>query len=134
MRYRFQRYFLLITGITLALIGLAYCIDPNLLLVRYELSASGISEDNMYRGAYGGLFITVGAAIAYGFVSQTFAKTSTVIALLFMGGFALGRMASIVAMGLPHQMIMNLFVFEVVSTALFLWFLVSEPTSVVAES
>ena len=42
------------TGLLLTFIGLAYCIDPNLLLARYDLSVNGASEDNMYRGAYGG--------------------------------------------------------------------------------
>ena len=118
---------------TLTLIGISYCIDPNFLLARYELSVAGISEDNMYRGAYGGLFITIGGAIAYGFYSRAFERTSLVIALLFMGGFAVGRMASIITLGLPHQMIVNLFVFELVSSALLVWFLVTDQRSIATE-
>ncbi len=128
-----HRYVLLLTGVTLVLIGVAYCIDPNLLLARYELSVAGASEDNMYRGAYGGLFITTGAAIAYGFFTKTFRQASTIIALLFMGGFALGRIASILALGIPHQQIVGLLVFEIVSSAVFIWLLIAQPIKKAAE-
>ena len=128
-----HRYALLLTGVTLSLIGIAYCIDPNLLLARYELSVADVSEDNMYRGAYGGLFITTGAAIAWGFFQNTFRQVSTIIALLFMGGFAFGRLASILALGVPHQQIVGLFAFEIVSTALFIWFLYSQSVNKTAE-
>ncbi len=123
-----HRYLLLLTGISVCLIGAAYCIDPNPLLARYELTAHGASEDNMYRGAYGGLFITLGAAIAFGFVSSEFCSTSTVIACLFMGGFAFGRLTSIFALGVPHEHIVGLLVFELVSVGLFAWFLFSQRT------
>ena len=128
MQINLQRYFLLFTGVTLMLIGIAYCIDPNLLLARYDLSATSASEDNMYRGAYGGLFITVGAAVAYGFRSAAFRFASTVFALVFMGGFAIGRIASIALLGMPHQMIINLLVFEIVSSGLLIWFLFRQPS------
>ena len=118
-----QRYSLMLIGAAVALIGIAYCLDPNLLLARYELSVNGASDDNMYRGAYGGLFITLGVAVAYGFLSESFRRTSTLIALLFMGGFAIGRAASILAEGFPHQQIVSLFVFEIASAALLAWFL-----------
>lgn len=126
MSSNIQRYFLLLTGATLALIGLAYCIDPNFLLSRYDLSVESVSDDNMYRGAYGGLFITCGVAISYGFFSRTFTQTATLIALLFMGGFALGRVSSILALGMPHDSIVGLLLFEVVSTVVFLWFLIRQ--------
>ncbi|MCG8416120.1 MAG: DUF4345 domain-containing protein [Pseudomonadales bacterium] len=128
-----HRYVLLFTGATLALIGVTYCIDPNLLLARYELSVAGASEDNMYRGAYGGLFITTGAAIAYGFYTDAFRQVSTIVALLFMGGFAIGRIASILALGIPHQQIVGLLVFEIVSSAVFIWLLLSQPVKKLAD-
>ena len=133
MQANFQRYFLLLTGVALVLIGFAYCVDPNFLLARYELSVAGTSEDNMYRGAYGGLFVTVGAAVAFGFHSPSFRQTSTIIALLFMGGFAIGRIASILALGMPHEQIIGLLLFELVSSAVFVWFLVSQPVGKLAE-
>ena len=120
---RLHAILLLLTGITLVGIGLVYCIDPNLLLARYGLDVSSVSDDNMYRGAYGGLFITLGASIGYGFVNRAFRKTATVIAMLFMGGFAIGRISSIVALGLPHDNIVSLLIFELVSVAAFGWLL-----------
>lgn len=123
---KFNRYFLLVVGTTLALIGIAYCIDPNLILTRYELNVSSASEDNMYRGAYGGLFITVGVAVACGYFSESIKQISTLIALIFMGGFAIGRVASVLAIGMPHQQIVSLLVIEMVSSALLVWFLCSQ--------
>lgn len=124
-----QRYFLLFTGVSLGAIGLAYIVDPNLLLQRYELAVAGVSDDNMYRGAYGGLFITMGIAIAAGFRSPAFRHTATLITLLFMGGFAVGRIASIVAVGAPHEQITGLLSFEVVASVVCLWFLLSGRSS-----
>ena len=119
----FHRYLLLLTGLGLTVIGVAYCVDPNLLLARYDLGVAGASEDNMYRGAYGGLFVAVGAAIGFGFFSSSFRGTATILALLFMGGFAFGRLASIAAVGVPHERIVGLLAFEIVSVALFAWLL-----------
>ena len=113
-----NRYLLLFTGISLTAIGLAYCIDPNLLLSRYELGAVGASEDNMYRGAYGGLFIAVGGALCVGFASAAWKQGATVIAMLFMGGFAVGRLASIAAVGMPHERIFGLLIFAIATAAL----------------
>lgn len=126
MQTTVQRYLLLFTGATLALIGLAYCVDPNILLSRYEINVVDVSEDNMYRGAYGGLFVTLGLAIGYGFFSKPLRRTATVIGLLFMAGFAVGRASSIISLGMPHEQIVGLFVFELVWAAAFGWLLVSE--------
>lgn len=126
MQITIQRYLLLITGGMLASIGFAYCIDPNLLLARYNISVTGVSEDNMYRGAYGGLFITLGIAIGFGFIKDSFRGTATLLALLFMGGFALGRIASVATLGMPHQQITSLLIFEAVLTVFFAWFVLSE--------
>ncbi len=133
MAHVIQRYSLLMIGVTLAAIGVVYSIDPNLLLSRYELSVAGASEDNMYRGAYGGLFITLGAAVSFGYFAESFRQTATIIALLFMGGFALGRIASIIALGMPHQLIVGLLMFEIVSSALFIYLLLSQRQTQIAE-
>lgn len=122
-----NRYLLILVGVTIILIGLAYCVDPNLLLERYGLTTSNVSEDNVYRGAYGGLFLTLGFAITYGFFSTSFRYTSTMIAALFMGGFAAGRVASIVSLGMPHEQIVGLLIFEIVTTLAFAWLLVTLP-------
>ncbi|MEM1403420.1 MAG: DUF4345 domain-containing protein [Pseudomonadota bacterium] len=124
-----QRYFLLFTGISLSAIGIAYIADPNLLLQRYDLAVAGVSDDNMYRGAYGGLFVTMGIAISLGFKSPAFRQTATLITLLFMGGFAFGRIASIVAVGTPHEQIAGLLSFELIASAACLWFLLSRRSS-----
>ena len=120
-----HRYLLLVTGALLMVIGLAYCLDPNLLLGRYELAVVGASEDSMYRGAYGGLFLTLGAAVAFGF-STTHRRNATLLAMLFMGGFALGRLVSIVAAGMPHPQIVGLLLFEVVSVVVFAGLLMAD--------
>ena len=122
----FHRGLLFLTGATVAFIGIAYCIDPNLLLSRYDLAVSGVSDDNMYRGAYGGLFIVLGIAIGYGALSTSFRQTATLIALLFMGGFALGRFSSILLVGMPHDQIVGLLLFEVFSALAFTWLLISD--------
>ena len=125
MQIKINRYLLLFTGVTIALIGLAYCVDPNLLLSRYGITVVGISEDNMYRGAYGGLFVTLGIAMAYGFFSAQFQRSATLLALLFMGGFAIGRVASIALVGMPHDQILSLLIFEIATSITFAWLLFS---------
>lgn len=120
-----QRYFVLLTGLTLTAIGLAYCIDPGLLLARYELGIDSVSHDNMYRGAYGGVFITIGLCIALGFRSEQHRAQATWLVLLIMGGFAIGRLASIAAVGLPHPQILSLLGFEIVSSVVCAYFLIA---------
>ena len=124
MKTSIHRGLLFLIGLTLVFIGITYCVDPNLLLARYALAVTGVSDDNMYRGAYGGLFIALGVAIGYGALSASFRQTATLIALLFMGGFALGRIASVLAVGIPHDQILSLLMFELASSLALAWFLV----------
>ena len=125
-----HRSLLLLTGAALVFIGVTYCIDPNLLLARYDLVVSNASEDNIYRGAYGGLFIAVGAAIAYGFFAPSFRQVATLVAALFMGGFALGRLSSLFMVGMPHDLIVALLGLEVVSTVVFAGFFYTQSKAV----
>ncbi|MEM8767419.1 MAG: DUF4345 domain-containing protein [Pseudomonadota bacterium] len=119
MRNDIHRYLLLGVGATLVAIGAAYCLDPNLLLARYEIAVGDASSDNMYRGAYGGLFLTLGAAMACGFFVESFRNNATWLAILFMGGFALGRLASIAAVGMPQEQILGLLIFEISAVVVF---------------
>lgn len=109
-----SRLFLALNAIAIGLIALAYLYDPNLLLARYGLETDSPGMDNMLRSTYGGLYLVLAALFATGVFVAKRRRDALIFLLLFMGGNAIGRTASIVFAGMPPQSIMPLLAYEVV--------------------
>lgn len=110
--------FLGANALTIGLIGLGYLWSPNRLLARYELETGGPAMDNMLRSAYGGLFVGMAAILALGALVPSRTRDALWFTLLFMGGFAVGRIVSLVRVGSPGRNVNALLGYEVVSTAI----------------
>lgn len=110
--------FLGFNAVAIGLIGLGYLYNPNLLLARYGLETGSAAMDNMLRGAYGGLFVGVAAAFAYGAFVPARTTDALLLTLLFMGGFALGRGVSIVRVGSPGRLVSGLLGYEIITSIL----------------
>ncbi|MDD9893887.1 MAG: DUF4345 family protein, partial [Gammaproteobacteria bacterium] len=107
----------------IGLIGIAYLIDPNILLVNYNMAVTDAGFDNFFRAGSGGLFLALAIGFGLGAIKPEHEKTSLLILLLFMGGLALGRAVSMLAMGLSHPMLGFLFAYEVLAALVAAWLL-----------
>ena len=112
-----------LNAITIGSIGIAYLIDPNLLLTQYNIVSDNAGLDNMFRSAIGGLFLTMAIGFAWGIFKPEQQRHSLCLLALYSGGLALGRGVSMLAVGLHHPLLAGLFAYEVTAALLALWLL-----------
>lgn len=110
-------------AITIGLIGVAYLIDPNILLAHYNMAVTDAGFDNFFRSGAGGLFLAMAIGFGLGAVKPEQARSSLLMLLLFMGGLALGRAVSMASMGLSHPMLGFVFAYEVLAALIAAWLL-----------
>lgn len=111
-----SRLFLGFIALSIGAIGILYLFDPNLLLARYDLVTGSAGMDNMLRSTYGGLFLASAAIFAMGVFVARRRRDALAFVAIFMTGAALGRIASILAVGAPPLTIMPLLYFEIAAT------------------
>jgi hypothetical protein len=114
---------LALNAIAIGSIGIAYLIDPNLLLAQYNIVSDNAGLDNMFRSAIGGLFLTMAIGFAWGVFKPQYQRHSLTLLALYSGGLALGRGVSMAMVGLHHPLLGFLFAYEVTATLLALWLL-----------
>ena len=110
------RIFLGFIALSIGMIGVLYLYDPNLLLARYDLATGSPGMDNMLRSTYGGLFLTSAFIFALGIFINARRRDALAFVVIFMTGAALGRIASMIAVGSPPDAIMPLLYFEIAAT------------------
>lgn len=100
-------------GAGIAAIGAIYLVAPDLLLNVYGFPLQSVSEANLFRGAYGGVFLAFALLFCAGALREHMARPAQYALLAFMAGFALGRAASMVLDGMPHALLVVIFAVEV---------------------
>ncbi len=105
--------YLIFNAIGIGAIGILYLYDPNILLARYDLATSSIGMDNMLRSAYGGVYLVSAIVFLLGVLQRKRQRDSVGFTALFMTGAAIGRIASMNAVGAPPATIMMLLYFEI---------------------
>lgn len=113
-----SRLFLGFIALSIGSIGILYLFDPNLLLARYDLVTGSAGMDNMLRSTYGGLFLASAALFALGIFVSNRRRDALAFVAIFMTGAALGRIVSMVAVGMPPATIMPLLYFEIAATVI----------------
>lgn len=111
------RMILILNAIVIGSIGLAYLVDPNLLLANYGLSVGEVGMDNMLRSTYGGLFVAMAGLFALGSVKENRRRDALGLLALFMGGLAAGRIASLTLAGVPDGSMHMLLAYEATAFA-----------------
>lgn len=106
------RMILILNAIVIGSIGLAYLVNPNLLLANYGLSVGEIGMDNMLRSTYGGLFVAMAGLFALGGFAEARQRDALGVLALFMGGLAVGRIASLTLAGAPDASMHMLLAYE----------------------
>lgn len=113
-----SRIYLYINVLAIGMIGLAYLYNPNLLLANYGLEAGSSGMDNMLRSGYGGVFVAVALLFLFGALNEGRRRDALGFAALFFGALAIGRIASILAVGAPPASIMPLLYYEIAAAVI----------------
>jgi hypothetical protein len=104
-----NRFVLGSSALGVAAIGAIYLIAPQAFLDIYEIDLRSASETNLYRAAYGGLFLGFAGLFGLGASRGDLAKPAQIGLLTFMGGAAVGRLVSMIVDGWPHPLIVAVF-------------------------
>ena len=122
-----SRIVLALNALAIGSIGLLYLYDPNLLLARYDLETGSAGMDNMLRSTYGGVFVGAALIFLMGALLPRRRRDALGFLTIFMAGSALGRIASIAAVGAPPAAIMPLLYYECAVTIIALVLFVVSP-------
>ena len=102
-------------------VGLVYLVAPRVMMESNGLTLTGVNDAHLVRSAYGGLFVAFGSLFAAGAVSARLTRHALVALAVFMGGFAVGRIASLLADGWPPGAFLFALATEIAFCALALW-------------
>lgn len=114
----FVRWFLLLTGIVFAAIGIYALIDPAQTLALVGLQVIEVSSRNEMRAMYGGLNLAIGLYLCAAFRNAGLRSAALTFVALITGGLVFGRVVSLVVDGLPGTTIWLFLAIEVTSCVL----------------
>ena len=109
----FKKLLLISASLGIGSIGIGYLISPVFMYGFYDIEILSTNEFNMVRGAYGGLFLSFSVLFFIGAFNEKISTLSLVSLFVFMSGFALGRITSIVIDGAPGIFITGLLLCEI---------------------
>lgn len=95
------RILLIAAALEILGVGLVYLIAPGFMVAQNGITLASVDHVHLVRAAYGGLFVTFGASFLLGALMPALERFALYGLLLFMGGFAFGRLTSILVDGLP---------------------------------
>ncbi len=99
-------------AVALGVIGLGYLTMPARVLAFYGVALKSITEANIIRSAYGGVFVAFALLFEIGARRPDRSRTALIALAVFMGGFALGRIVSLAVDGVPHPLLVAILVVE----------------------
>lgn len=93
-------------------IGLAYLLALEHVLAFYGERVHSVTEAAIVRSAYGGVFVAFAVLFELGARREGLARAALAALATFMGGFALGRVVSLVTDGVPHPVLVAILIVE----------------------
>ncbi len=104
------RVFLILLALATLNIAVQAILDPQVIFDNVQVQLSNITARNSVRALYGGVNLAFGLFWLYAAFRQQ--KTGLLLALLYTGGFAVGRMLSLFMDGMPGAFAMQWLVTE----------------------
>lgn len=106
------RIFLILLALATLNIAIQAILDPQAIFDNVQVQLGNITARNSVRALYGGVNLAFGLFWLYtAFRHQT---TGLILALLYTGGFAVGRLLSVLMDGMPGEFAMQWLVTETV--------------------
>ncbi len=109
---KFNKVLLISASLGIGVVGLGYLISPQFMYGLYNIDITSTNQFNMVRGAYSGLFLSFSLLFFVGAINEKIEFPAMVSLFVFMSGFAIGRITSVVLEGMPGFRIIGLLLFE----------------------
>jgi hypothetical protein len=117
------RVFLILLALAALNISVQAILDPQAIFDNVQVQLGNLSARNSVRALYGGVNLAFGLFWLYAAFKQQ--QTGLLLALLYTGGFAVGRILSILMDGMPGafatQWLITESVFALVAAGLMYW-------------
>jgi hypothetical protein len=124
MKYNLvTRIFLILLALATLNIAVQAILDPQVIFDNVQVQLGNLTARNSVRALYGGVNLSFGLFWLYAAFRQQ--RTGLVLALLYTGGFALGRILSLILDGMPGafamQWLITESVFALLAAGLLYW-------------
>jgi Domain of unknown function (DUF4345) len=115
------RIFLILLALATLNIAVQAMLDPQTIFDNVQVQLGNLTARNSVRALYGGVNLSFGLFWLYAAFRQQ--SVGLTLALLYTGGFAIGRLMSIVLDGMPGAFAMQWMATETVFAVLSAWLL-----------
>jgi hypothetical protein len=95
------RFTLFGAGLMMLVVGALHLLNPQLMMREPGIVLSSTNHFHVVRAAYGGAYLGIAALFLAGALRRVDVRAALLAVVLIFGGFALGRVVSIVADGMP---------------------------------
>jgi hypothetical protein len=95
------RFTLLGAGLMMLVVGVLHLAGPQMMMREPAIELSSANHFHVIRAAYGGAYLGIAALFLAGALQRIDARAALAAVALIFGGFAMGRIVSIAADGMP---------------------------------
>lgn len=95
------RFTLYGAGLMMLVVGALHLADPQMMMREPGIALSSTNHFHVVRAAYGGAYLGIAALFLAGALQRIDTRSALAAVVLIFGGFALGRIVSIAADGVP---------------------------------
>lgn len=99
-------------GLMMLVVGALHLIAPQMMMRAPGIDLGTVNHLHVIRAAYGGAYLGIAALFLAGATQRINPKTALISVVLIFGGFAVGRLVSIVVDGLPVALYLAVLAFE----------------------
>ncbi|HRK23852.1 MAG TPA: DUF4345 domain-containing protein [Beijerinckiaceae bacterium] len=105
---------LIVAGLMMVVIGTLHLIAPQMMMETPGVALTSTNHFHIIRAAYGGAYIGIGVLFLLGAWCADFRRSSLLAVAVLFGGFAAGRLVSILVDGVPVALYLVVLAFELV--------------------
>lgn len=91
-------------GLMMLVVGALHLFNPQMMMNTPQIELSTINHLHVIRAAYGGAYLGIATLFLLGALGRIHTATALLSVVVLFGGFALGRVFSMVVDGLPVPM------------------------------
>lgn len=105
-------------GLAMLVVGAQHLAAPQMMMATPGIELISVNHYHIIRAAYGGAYLGIAALFLSGLVRPALRSFALLAVAMLFGGFAFGRLVSLVLDGVPVALYLAVLTFEVVFAAL----------------
>lgn len=110
---KLARFTLWGAGLTMLVVGAMHLFNPQMMMNTPQIQLSTVNHLHVVRAAYGGAYLGIATLFLMGALGRIPTRMGLLSVLILFGGFAVGRVFSIVVDGLPVSLYLRVLATEV---------------------